>query len=268
MQCSTVVRSTVVQCVVAVVVYGAIAGCSSGDSSGQGELTVQGTVSQALDVNDAARAVAIGSDGRTFWTDLDAERDFTLALPVGQSYRIVIANWVTCSEEEKVGHLVLPASSGTTEWLGANEPGTIDLGVLKLSSSHDADCNDHEGNHGNDNPCHQGGHHGHGGSGDVCCGDHDEPLSPTKHPGSKCGDHDHHRDCGDADGDGDPQCPRGDAGQPKCDAGAPQGDAGVPQSDAGSPHSDAAMGGGVGADCLTNADCAPPLICELGLCTP
>jgi hypothetical protein len=269
-----VMRSVVVLGAVAVVAA-TIAGCSSADTSDQGTLAVQGTVTQAL-VMSGARAVAIGTDGRTFWTDLDAQRDFTLRLPVGQSYRIVIANALAGGADEKIAHLVLQASWGPSMWLGANEPGTVDLGVLKLTTQQ-GDDDDHEGDHDHDNGCHEGGHHHHGGGGDgdgdgVCKGDHDDPLQPSKSPGSKCDDHDHHghhHDAGtdgsdhdhdgdgDGDGDGDDQpCPKADAGPPKGDAGA-KVDAGV----------DTGSSGGVGADCLSNKDCASPLTCKAGLCS-
>jgi hypothetical protein len=251
----------------AAAVAATIAGCSSANPPSQPSLAVQGTVSKTLAV-ESARAVAIGSDGRTFWADLDAQRDFTLWLPVGQSYRIVIASVRGGIVQEKVGHLVLQASSGSSLWLGANQPGTVDLGVLKLTSQHGGggdDDDDHEGDHDHDNDCHQGGHHGDG----VCGGDHDEPLEPTKQPGSKCDDHDHHchhhdggkADCGkDHDHDDDDHCDDDD--QP-----CPSGDAGAPK-DAGHAG-DAGDGGGlgVGGDCISDADCMAGLTCKAGLCS-
>jgi len=271
-----------------------VAGCSSAGPSGP-TLAVQGTVSQALSTNDA-RAVAIGTDGRTFWTSLDAQRDFTLLLPVGQSYRIVIANTHADGAQEKIAHLVVQQSWGSTIWLGANAMGSVDLGVLKLTShggsaggggnGHSGDDADHEGDHDHDNDCHEGGHQGGKdgglGGGGVCGGDQDDPLEPTKNPGSKCDDHDHHGHHGDGgatggggddddhdghgnggDGSGDqdgddPPCPTGDAGAPAGDGGNGKGDGG----------SDAGSGGGVGAECLSSGDCAPPLTCKAGFCSP
>jgi hypothetical protein len=268
----------------AAVLGATLAGCSGAGPSGPA-LVVQGTVSQALATNDA-RAIAIGTDGRTFWTDLDAQRDFTLLLPVGQSYRIVIANAGASGPDQKIAHLVLQQSWGASLWLGANAAGSVDLGVLKLtshggssgkgSSGHAGDDDDdHEGDHDHDNGCHEGGHHGGkdaGSGGPVCSGDDDEPLQPTKNPGSKCEDHDHHghhQDGGKATGDDDddddhdgddPPCPAGDGGSPAKDGG--------PKTDAGAPGSDAGSGGGVGAECLSSADCAAPLTCKAGLCSP
>ena len=255
------------------VLAGALSGCSSGGSSSGPQLAVEGSVSQAVHV-DNARAVGIGTDGRTFWAYLDAQRGFTLRLPVGQSYRIVIANGREGGGEVIVGHLVLPAASGTTDWLGANAPGTVDLGTLHLQSEMlpDSQHPDHgDSDHSDDNQCHEGGHHG-GGDGDGVCSDGpDDPLPPTKDPGSKCDDHDHHshpahhgKPCdggqdheSDGGDDDDPPCPHGDAGH--------VGDAGH-ASDGGS-SSDAGGGGGVGAECLTSADCAAHLSCIAGLCT-
>src|SRR5262245_52908039 len=68
----------------------ALAACS-GAREPDGELFVQGKVSDAIAV-DNARAMAVGRDGRTFWAYLDAHRDFSLRLPVGQSYQISIVN--------------------------------------------------------------------------------------------------------------------------------------------------------------------------------
>jgi hypothetical protein len=263
-----------------VVTAGALSGCSSGSSSSGPELAVQGTVSQGVQVDDA-RAVAIGTDGRTFWAYLDAQRDFTLTLPVGQSYRIVVANALEGGGEAIVGHLVVTDASGDTDWLGANEPGTVDLGTLHTASEIVPDSA-HSGNsscnHSDDNGCHEGGHHGGGGgNGDGLCDDgQDQPLSPTQNPGSKCDDHDHHgqhgshcdsgkndhSDGGDDDG-GEPTCPSGDAGHGDAGHGGDAGHAG----DAGTSNDAGGGGGGVGAECLTSADCAPNLSCVAGLCT-
>jgi hypothetical protein len=238
---------------VAITVAAALAGCSGADSSGQGEMAVQGTVSQALSV-DNARAVAIGSDGRTFWAYLDARRDFTLMLPVGQSYRILIANERAGGGHVKIAHLVV--QSGATPWLGANEPGTVDLGTLRLMSRHgdDDDDRDESDHHRHDGRCHEGPHHGDGDDG-VCDDDHDEALEPTKDPGHRCDDHHHHGDSGkDHDGDGDDKSCTGD------------GDAGTPDA-GGSTGGDAGTGGGIGAECLTNKDCAAGLTCVAGVCS-
>src|SRR4051794_31439708 len=65
------------------------AACSKAEKSDD-KMTVQGTVSQALVTTDV-QAVAIGEDGRSFWSALDGQRDFKLSVPIGQAYRIVLA---------------------------------------------------------------------------------------------------------------------------------------------------------------------------------
>jgi hypothetical protein len=249
---------------------GALVACSSGDPSGRGELAVQGSVSQAVSL-DNARVIAIGSDGRTFWSYLDAQRDFTLFVPVGQSYRVVIASEQAGGLQVKAGHLVVQAASGATSWLGANQPGLVDLGVLQLTTQRDA-RDRREPDHSDDNECHEGTHQGYGGGGwaghGFCDGGHDEPLQPTKTPGAWCDDHDHHHgDAGkDDDGDWDDEPCQGDGGAHDGganDSGAHGGDAGTTSGgDSGS-----STGGGVGADCLTSAQCATGLVCVAGLCT-
>lgn len=110
-------------------------GASAGDesaSSTSGAMTVHGSVSSRLSL-DNARAVAIGSDGRTFWAYLDQDREFTLELPVGQSYRVIVANQRPGGGQQTVGHLVLAGGSGRTEWLGANSAIDVDLGTLRVA---------------------------------------------------------------------------------------------------------------------------------------
>jgi hypothetical protein len=214
----------------------AAAGCSDSGSWTQGPLFVQGTVSPALSV-DNGRAVAVGEDGRTIWSALDAERDFTLLLPVGHSYEIFLAIQLPDGSEMRVGHLVLPAASGTTTWLGANEQGTVDLGVLHPESTGGLTLDwGTEGNHSNDPHCHQGSTPG----GGTCSGGNDWALQPTKAPGSRCTDHWGHG------GGGHGNCPP------------------CPPQDAGG-GADASMdGGGPGAECLPDAglECAPGLVCD------
>jgi hypothetical protein len=223
----------------------AAAGCSDSGSWTHGPLFVQGTVSSSLSV-DNGRAVAMGEDGTTIWAPLDSERDFTLLLPVGHSYEIFLTSGLPDGSEMKVGHLVLPAASGTTTWLGANEQGTVDLGVLHPESSGALTVDwGTEGNHTNDPHCHQGGSMPGGGmcSG-MCSGSNEWALQPTKDPGSRCTDHWGH---GGGQGNGNcPPCP-------------PQhGDGGVVE--------DGSTGGGVptGGECSPDAglDCQTGDVCD------
>ena len=99
-----------------------------------GSMTVHGTVSTRLSI-DNARAVAIGSDGRTFWAYLDQDREFTLDLPVGQSYRVIVANQRANGGQQTIGHMMLSGSNGRTEWIGANKAINVDLGLLRLAGT-------------------------------------------------------------------------------------------------------------------------------------
>lgn len=107
---------------------------SESTSRVSGSMTVHGTVSTRLSI-DNARAVAIGSDGRTFWAYLDQDREFTLDLPVGQSYRVIVANQRANGGQQTIGHLTLNGSSGRTEWIGANKAINVDLGLLRLAGT-------------------------------------------------------------------------------------------------------------------------------------
>lgn len=107
---------------------------SESTSRVSGSMTVHGTVSTRLSI-DNARAVAIGSDGRTFWAYLDQDREFTLDLPVGQSYRVIVANQRANGGQQTIGHLMLSGGSGRTEWIGANKAINVDLGLLRLAGT-------------------------------------------------------------------------------------------------------------------------------------
>lgn len=218
----------------------ALGGCSNeaatSSRDANGTVVVQGTVSQQLVTNDA-RAVAIGTNGRTFWAYLDKKRDFRLTLPVGQSYQIMIANQRTSGGQTVVGRLVLTSPAGKTSWLGANVAGaTVDLGTLSPSQAtsglsvksydqaSESEGSDEHENHDDDNACHEnkkdGQDEGEKGGGDaegkdddadVCssgaAGDEKE-LAPSNAPGKECEDDDHHTEpakvkaCAGGDDDG------------------------------------------------------------------
>jgi hypothetical protein len=177
----------------ALIVGAGLVGC--GDNSApdaKGTLVVQGSVSSGLSI-DNGRVVAIGTNGRTFWSYLDKHGDFTLKLPVGQSYRILVANQRVSGGQQVLGRLMVPSKGSKTQWLGANEPGTVNLGTLRPTSltsgvqpkcsgcsaggdggasagdGESADDNgsaqgsDHENDsadHDDDNECHEKGEHG------------------------------------------------------------------------------------------------------------
>jgi hypothetical protein len=113
----------------------AIVGCgqsSSGDDGKGGLTTFRGTVTSTSVDRDNARAIAVADDNTMYWSYLDNRGDFTLKLPVGQSYRIIFANQLEDGGQTKIGHLAISTSSGVSEWIGANEPGIINLGKVAV----------------------------------------------------------------------------------------------------------------------------------------
>jgi hypothetical protein len=178
----------------ATVAAGSVAlGCGNSKtdtSTSSGDLVVQGTVGRSLvtdpttnTTQDGVRVFALGSDGRNVWTIIDKDRDFTLRLHVGVSYRIVVAQAVTAGPQQQVlGQLMLAGDQGQTPWLAAKSGGTVNLGTLKAATTAGAvkvqcecsgddddnsqgendnnqgdDDDDDDGhNHSDDNGCHEG----------------------------------------------------------------------------------------------------------------
>jgi hypothetical protein len=163
---------------------GALA-CSHNDDPGT--MTLQATVDPGAVRVDNARAVAVSTSGDVYWAYLDRQRDFTLALPVGTSYRVFIANQMQGGGQSKVARVIFPTSNGSTEWIGANNAGAVvDAGLLQVddgtstatggtkiqchcgteSSSGDKPKTSHKGesNHKDDYPCHHGKNRSGGGN--------------------------------------------------------------------------------------------------------
>jgi hypothetical protein len=111
----------------------ALVACGSSSSS-EGTLTVRGTLGSSA-MLDNARAVAIGSNGTRHWAYLDRDGDFTLELPVGTSYRLLVANQLETGYQKTIGHVMITTTDGRSEWIGANETGTINLGKLRTAST-------------------------------------------------------------------------------------------------------------------------------------
>jgi hypothetical protein len=86
-------------------------------------------VSQQLN-SGGVEAVALGADGRSFWSTLDARGDFKLTLPAGQSYRIVLAKRGADGKPEAVAQLALTSASGKTQWVTAKAGAVLRLGDL------------------------------------------------------------------------------------------------------------------------------------------
>ena len=114
----------------------ALTGCSQEEAkapktaSTKGNLTVQGSVSSKLGT-DNARAVAIDEKGKKIWTFLDSHGDFSLKLPAGKSYRVVIANQLAGGGQKVIGKLAVKNGSKATDVIEAKKSGKIDLGVLR-----------------------------------------------------------------------------------------------------------------------------------------
>ena len=107
----------------------------TGDARGEQRAritTVHGVLAEPSLVLDNARAIAITGNEVRYWTFLNRNGEFTLQLPVGESYRIVFANQLAAGGQVKFGHLSVDASAGKSEWLGANQPGVVELGNIAL----------------------------------------------------------------------------------------------------------------------------------------
>lgn len=234
------------------------------DDSNGGELAVEGRVSQEIAIADDARAIAVGRDGRTFSTRLDGQRGFAIRVPVGQSYRVVLANPRREGGLVQVAHLSLlgEAGEGRVEWLGANEAGSVDLGTLVPVSStpsggdlglrtygappsgdHDDDDHDRDACHDDD------------GDRDLCTQGKETEVKPSKEPGARCKDHGK----GKKKGHGKHHHPK------PCSC---TNDGGSGGTDGGSGGSDGGSGGGggIGSECLSTSDCMLGLACVGGIC--
>lgn len=184
-------------------------GCGKGEPDGNTErMTVRGTVSQ-LSVAQGARAVAVGADGRTVWATLDGHGDFSLRLPLGQSYRIVIAN-----PRRAAGHLVLARGATSTRWIAARSTTTIDLGRLSPAATtttaatggirtQSTGAGELEGAESEDASEHEDDAESHEGSENEVCsgGASDVELRASSEPGEDAKDDaehdDHDDDCGE-----------------------------------------------------------------------
>ena len=94
-------------------------------------LEVTGTVDTQLRSLDNASAVAIGSDGRTFSAYVKKNGSFKLDLPVGHTYRILIANSTMAGQLRTVGHLVNKTSDGKADEIAVKTGGKMNLGALR-----------------------------------------------------------------------------------------------------------------------------------------
>lgn len=103
--------------------------------SSSSTLEVTGTVDQRLRTLDNASAVAIGSDGRTYSAYLKSNGGFRLSLPVGHTYRVLIANSTANGELRQIGHLVNQTSAGKEDEIAVKAGGRLNLGTLRPAGS-------------------------------------------------------------------------------------------------------------------------------------
>jgi hypothetical protein len=277
-------------------------GCSknTGSWSGGLALTLKGNVPASTVSLDNARVVAVGSNGHVYWSYVNAARTFSIALPAGASYRILVTNSLATGQQRIVGHLVNQTPAGPTEWIGTGTIGTFDLGSLRRapSTSSQLAAQDHgvdlgaTGDGGNETEAEDGGDDSKGDGGLDCdthedssggaslCGapssatgdagepDDDVELDPDHDPGnvlgSSEGDKDKDKDK-DKDTEGTTPCPGGDAGGTGSSSGGATGSASG--SSSGSSSSSSSGGSGSTTTCTVNADCAAPLVCVAGTCT-
>jgi hypothetical protein len=277
--------------------------CSLGCSKNTGSwsaglpLALKGNVPASTLSLDNARVVAVGSNGHVFWSYVNAARNFSIALPAGASYRILVTNSLATGQQRIVGHLVNQTPAGPTEWIGTGTIGTFDLGSLRRapSTSSQLTAQDHgvdiaTGDGGNETEAEDGGDDSKGDGGLDCdthedssggaslCGssssatgdagepDDDVELDPDHDPGnvlgSSEGDKDKDKDK-DKDTEGTTPCPGGDAGATGSSSGGATGSTSGSSSGSGSNGSDS----GSTTTCTVNADCAAPLVCVAGTCT-
>jgi hypothetical protein len=187
-------------------------GCGGGDKTGTASdaLTVHGTVPRSTLVTDNAKAIAVSASGHVYTAYLDRQGDFTLNLPAGHAYRVLIANTLPSGRHSVVGRLTLAnRTTGTSAWLGARSAGNIDLGNLHTGSANglsiQCSCSS-GGSSGGDSSGGDGSY----GSGSKSGGDDDKSGGSY---GS--GDGDHHGDdygCHEDDGEKGNMCSGGGEG--------------------------------------------------------
>ena len=255
-------------------------GCGGGGPAvGGATASVQGNLSPTARPLDNARAIAVGADGRVFWSYLDVRGSFALTLPVDQSYRVLVADTLAGGGLRTIAHLVVHPSTGATRWMGIHQGGVVSLGALRplgasggkaagsLATLDDPAAGDpsssgddgsqqpvdtHEDDHGTDGLCSS--------QGDGQ--DDDEEVDAQDDPGDQAADDnqsEHETESADEDGA---------ACSP--DAGGGSGSSGGGSS-GGSSSSGGASGGGAipaGGACTVSANCAAGLVCSASVCRP
>lgn len=181
-----------------------VAGCGS---SGSAEITqtqaqamrLQGTVPSTERKLDNARVIAIGSNGKRYWSYVDAAGRFTVAVKPGASYRLLIANAQAAGPNRVTGHVAVKMPKGKSKWIGVHSGGTMNLGTLSRSGTAT----------GAAKTLHTASNHGAGGeSADLEHADDDTEThdADDEHEDDKaeaCSDHDDKDDADDTEDDDD-----------------------------------------------------------------
>jgi hypothetical protein len=102
-------------------------GCGS-SPQGRDTATVAGALSTTTwDVTHMQAIVRTRSSG-TYRTAVGADGRFSLRVPAGQSYELLIARVLPSSKQQVLGHLAVRRSAGTSVWIAPR--GTLALGRL------------------------------------------------------------------------------------------------------------------------------------------
>ena len=102
-------------------------GCGSSPQGGD-TATVAGALSTTTwDVTNMQAIVKTRSSG-TYRTAVDANGRFSLRVPAGQSYELLIARVLPSSKQQVLGHLAIRTTAGKSVWIAPR--GTLALGHL------------------------------------------------------------------------------------------------------------------------------------------
>ena len=93
---------------------------------------IRGTVSGLSTQN--GRAVAVTSQGKSYWAALDKTGTFDLALPAGVNARVYVVSAPAAGRHPVAGHLV---GAGSKKWI-ATSSGTTQLGAVRPASASSA----------------------------------------------------------------------------------------------------------------------------------
>ena len=227
-----------------------VIGCAATPSSGS-TTTVSGVVSPSARRLDNARAVAMTASGKTYWAYLDARGAFSLSLPAGQAYRIVVANARPSGGQRVVGHVVIHTSRGASRWIAPRSAGALTLGALGGAAGVVTRAMDD-------------GSPSDGSSGD----DHDfESRDDDDERGNLCTEHDGEHDDDDVelDAESDPGDSARDDDEDEHEREDDDGDAKTCAPAALPPPPSPAPPGGT---CSVSTQCAPGLSCIASKCAP